>query len=137
MKELQTKDKLVRRNGRRMTHLFIEKQDFRKAKIGSTFRSMVLKSIHFSVFTMGVDSQSMTLLTEEEGKCSPQLACGAAPGPGPSSAPEGRSRRLLPRPASAAPPEPLRSIPERWHLTLVHLLLKTKETNASGLSVGS
>lgn len=107
-----------------MTHLFIEKQDFRKAKIVSAFRSMGLKSVHFSVFKMGVDSQSMTPLTEEEGKC-------------PSSAPEGRSRRLLPRPASAAPPEPLRSMPEQWHLILVHLLLKTKETNTSGLSVGS
>lgn len=85
---------------------------------------MGLKSVHFSVFKMGVDSQSMTPLTEEEGKC-------------PSSAPEGRSRRLLPRPASAAPPEPLRSMPEQWHLILVHLLLKTKETNTSGLSVGS
>lgn len=87
---------------------------------------MVLKSVHFNIFKMGVDSQTRTLLTEEEGKRSPQLACGAACWAGPSSAPEGSSRLLLPRPASAAPPEPLRSIPQQLHLILVHLLLKTK-----------
>lgn len=51
---------------------------------------MGLKSVHFSVFKMGVDSQSMTPLTEEEGKCSPQLACGAARWAGSQLCPRGQ-----------------------------------------------